>query len=136
MIASVVLMLPTSALALCLSSLTQESRYAGFAWFAIWILGWFTYVAVSSAEASTSSTNFTDALELKDSIALRQVRGKTDRESVWTHLSLYHTLGRVQSWVFGFSKLKDVLASIAILVVIASVSLVVLFLSHLAPMRI
>jgi len=135
--ASVVLMLPTSALALCFSSLTQESRNAAFAWFAIWILGWFTYGAVSTAEAFNTQQEF--QRHARDH-RFRQ-RGAVEdlpvrQESVWTHLSLYHTLGRVQSWIFGFSKMKDVLASIAILVVITCVSLVVLFYRVSAPMRV
>ena len=49
--ASAVLVVPTGSLALCLSSMTQETRYAGFAWFAVWILGWFTYVVMMLVEA-------------------------------------------------------------------------------------
>ena len=41
---SVVLLLPTVSLALAFSSLTSESRYAGFAWFAVWVLGWVAYM--------------------------------------------------------------------------------------------
>ncbi len=123
--ASAVLMIPTSALALCLSSLTQESRNAGFAWFAIWILSWFTYGAVSSAEAFNAEQQFH-----------RHGEVISDHESVWTHLSLYHTLGRVQNWVFGFSELQDVMVSITILIVVATASLAVLFHRISAPMRV
>jgi ABC-2 type transport system permease protein len=83
--ASMVLMLPTSALALCFSSLTQESRYAGFAWFTVWILGWFTYGAATAAEAFNAQQG-----------AFAQRGAAVIAESTWTHLSLYHTLGRVQ----------------------------------------
>lgn len=124
-LASVVLMLPTSALALCLSSLTQESRYAGFAWFAVWILGWFTYGAVASAEAFNVQQQMS-----------RNNRVIEIHESIWSNLSLYHTLGRVQSWVFGFSDLQDVLLSIAILIAVTSASLAVLFYRISAPMRV
>lgn len=80
--ASAVLMLPTAALALALSSLTPETRHATFGWFALWALGWATY-------------------------ALLQVNtaGAADPPR-WDCVSLYHTLGTVQYWVFG---LKDVL---------------------------
>ena len=37
--ATVVLVVPTSALALCYSSFTSESRYASFSWFATWVMG-------------------------------------------------------------------------------------------------
>lgn len=122
--ASIVLMLPTSALALCLSSMTQETRYAGFAWFAVWILGWFTYAAVTSAEAFNAQQK------------VRANRVFDVQESGWTHLSLYHTLGRVQSWVFGFDEFKDVTVSIAILVGLTLLSLAVMFYRISAPMRV
>ncbi len=146
--ATVVLMIPTSALALCLSSLTQESRYAGFSWFAIWILGWFTYGAAQSAEAFKATQDF----EIRNAEASGMRNPPRNRfrgppgfrgrpaieipESAWTHLSLYHTLGKVQSWVFGFAKLKDVLISVAILIGLTTVSLAVLFHRISAPMRV
>ncbi len=123
--ASIVLMLPTSALALCFSSMTQESRYAGFAWFSVWILGWFTYAAVTSAEA----------FHMRQEMFHRG-RMVELHESAWAHLSLYHTLGRVQSWIFGFANFADALASIAILTAVTVVSLVVLFRRISAPMRV
>jgi ABC-type transport system involved in multi-copper enzyme maturation permease subunit len=126
LVASIVLMVPTSVLALCLSSLTQESRYAGFAWFALWILGWFTYVAVTSVEAFNAQQY---AFQHPGEVPVMA-------ESAWTHLSLYHTLGRVQSWVFGFADFGDVVVSSAILVAVTAVSLVVLYRKISAPMRI
>jgi ABC-type transport system involved in multi-copper enzyme maturation permease subunit len=116
--ASAVLMIPTATLALCLSSLTQESRYAGFAWFAIWILGTFTYLIMSTAETFGSAGK------------LPQVQAK------WSHLSLYHTLGRVQSWIFGFTEFSDVVLSGLILIAITIVSVVVLFRRVAAPMQV
>jgi ABC-2 type transport system permease protein len=50
LVSSVLLILPTSAIALALSSLTQESRYAGFSWYAVWILGEVTYLALWGAQ--------------------------------------------------------------------------------------
>lgn len=125
--ASVVLMLPTSVLALCFSSLTQESRYAGFAWFAVWILGWFTYGAAASAEAFNAQQEaFRSGRPIEQLI----------EESSWAHVSLYHTLGRVQSWVFGFDDFRDVLASTVILVVVTVIALAVLLRRISAPMRV
>lgn len=123
--ASVVLMLPTSVLALCFSSLTQETRYAGFAWFIVWILGWFTYAAATASRAFGP-----------DHFQSREDRYAMLEDSAWTHLSLYHTLGRVQSWVFGFSKLEDVMVSIVILVAITVISMMILFRRISAPMRV
>lgn len=124
MAASLLLIIPTSSLALCLSSLTQESRNAGFAWFAIWVLGWFTYGAVSSAEAFNAERHYQ-----------RHGTLANVHDSPWTHLSLYHTLGKVQSWVFGFSNWDDVWISISILAVVTVISLTVLFRRISAPMR-
>lgn len=123
--ASVVLMLPTSVLALCFSSLTQESRYAGFAWFAVWILGWFTYGAATSAEVMNAQRD-----------AMRTGQPMVLEESSWTHLSPYHTLGRVQSWVFGFSEFRDVRVSMGILIALTLIALGVLFHRISAPMRV
>lgn len=123
--ASVVLMLPTSVLALCFSSLTQESRYAGFAWFAVWILGWFTYGAATSAEVFNAQRD-----------AMRSGLPMFLEESSWTHVSLYHTLGRVQSWVFGFADFREVLVSAVILIAVTVIALAVLLRRISAPMRV
>ena len=133
--ASIVLMLPTSMLALCFSSLTQESRYAGFAWFAVWILGWFTYVAAMSADTFNASQQMyqaqQDARRFGKPMPMFEIK-----ESAWTHLSPYHTLGRVQSWVFGFANFSDVLVSTAILVAVTLASLGITYHKISAPMRV
>ena len=115
--ASAVLMIPTTILALCLSALTQESRIAAFAWFAIWILGWFTYGMMTWATQDLAQP-------------LSQVN------NVWTHVSLYHTLGNVQSWVFGFAEFRDVATSALTLTVVTAISFVILLRQVAAPMRV
>jgi ABC-type transport system involved in multi-copper enzyme maturation permease subunit len=125
--ASLVLMLPTSVLALCFSSLTQESRYASFAWFAVWILGWFTYGAVTTADAFNAQQAAT--FDRNGKLVILE-------DTAWTHLSLYHTLGRVQSWVFGFADVHDVQVSMLILIGITLIALGVLFHRISAPMRV
>ena len=136
--ASIVLMVPTSILALCFSSLTQESRYAGFAWFAVWILGWFTYLAAMQAESFNASQQAYEAQRVYQQNAMmgRPLPVPEVKESVWTHLSLYHTLGRVQRWVFGFSKFEDVLVSTAILIAVTLASLGITYRRISAPMRV
>jgi ABC-2 type transport system permease protein len=130
--ASIVLMLPTSVIALCFSSLTQESRYAGFAWFAVWVLGWFTYGAVRSVEAfNTQHEAFSGS-----HVPFARGRIAMSTESAWTHLSLYHTLGRAQRWVFGFADFNEVRASVAILLALTLVSLAILYRRISAPMRV
>jgi ABC-type transport system involved in multi-copper enzyme maturation permease subunit len=133
--ASVVLMVPTCTMALCFSSLTQESRYAAFAWFAVWILGWFTYVAATSAETFNASQEAYHARREARRFG-RPAPVFEVKESAWTHLSLYHTLGRVQRWIFGFSRFEDVLTSTAILVAVTLASLAITYHRISAPMRV
>ena len=118
--ATFVLIVPTATLALCISSLTQESRIAAFAWFAIWVLGWVTFGILSSVELLDSHQN--------NPIPF-------GNDSFWAHFSLYHTLGRVQSWVFGFADFQEVRTSALILCTITVVSFVVLMRRVVAPMR-
>ena len=120
-VATAILSIPTASLALCISSLTQESRYAAFAWFAIWILGWVTFGVLSTVETIADSGG-------KDPIPFSD-------ESVWVHCSLYHTLGQVQSWVFGFAEFQQVQISALVLVVLTCFSLFVLMRRVDAPMR-
>jgi hypothetical protein len=75
--ASAVLMVPTAAVALALSSLTPETRHATFGWFALWALGWATYALLKVNTAGAADPHR------------------------WDFVSLYHTLGTVQYWVFG-----------------------------------
>ena len=108
-LASVTLVLPTTFLALLFSSLTTESRYAGFSWFALWGLGWTAYAY------------------------LRRI-GESRQ---WSMLSLYHVLGRVQEWVFGLSTDPNDVSSAALLLGILTVMpLMVLTTRVIAPMRI
>lgn len=114
--ASVALSVPTAALALCFSSFTQESRYAGFAWFATWVLGWVTFGILTSVEFSQ--------------------RPGIKAMSQWAHVSLYHILGRVQSWIFGFVEFAEARWSIAVLIGITVISTTLLARRVAAPMRV
>lgn len=115
--ASAVLMVPTASLALSMSSLTQESRYAGFAWFAVWILGWFTYMVMTGVE-----------------IEQRHVIDAEVYEK-WGPVSLYHMLGQVQSWVFGFATFEQIQYAAVVLILITLISTVILFRRISAPLR-
>lgn len=83
--ATAALALPTSALAIFFSSMTTESRFAGFAWFATWIVGWVTYSVLTSVSAFGQANT-----ELLGSELYR-----------WQMVSPYHTLGQVQTIIFG-----------------------------------
>lgn len=55
-LASLLIVIPCTMLALMLSSLTVESRYASFAWFAIWIFGHLTYVVIRGVASPGDSS--------------------------------------------------------------------------------
>ena len=82
-IASLVLMIPVASGALACSAFTVESRYAAFAWFAIWILGWVSYSILWIAELAGQEE--LDMIQYSD----------------WEFMSPFHVLGRVQQYVFG-----------------------------------
>ena len=73
-LASLLIVIPCTMLALMLSSLTVESRYASFAWFAIWIFGHLTYVVI------------------------RGVAGPGD-SSIVQSVSLFETFNDLSSWI-------------------------------------
>jgi len=117
--ASVWLIVPTTALALCFSSMTKESRFAGFAWVAVWALGWAAYANLTALDLHGTGMN------------------GGPFESRWTLISLYHALGKVQTWVFGLeTNFTNVWAPIALLTVLTVVSLGILLRRISAPLRI
>ncbi len=110
--ASVVLMIPTASLALAFSSLTPRTVYAGFAWFAVWVLGFVAYrVLWGSLDPAVSHR--------------------------WILLSLYHSLGRGQEWIFDVRTSSFAAwPSMALLAAVSALSLIVLFRRVSSPMRI
>lgn len=116
LLASAVLILPTTSMALMFSSMTTESRYAGFAWFAVWILGNVVFSTVMGLTAVTQA-------ELV--------------EPGWrVLLSPYHTLGAVQSWVFNLPMDQTVIApALFLLIAVTVLSLIVVFRRVALPMR-
>ena len=121
-VASAVLILPACSLMLCLSSLTTESRNAGFAWYVIWVLGIIGYSNLSTVEAATHSAP-----------------GEFVKyHSNWTLLSLYHMIARVQAWILGIESWDgpQVMSSALVLAAMTICSLLVLFRRVSAPMRV
>ncbi len=113
--ASVVLLVPTTSLALCYSSFTCESRYATFAWFSTWVMGFVAYQILTFAPLAGGPGR----------PPRRPRRGPIDWEELgidldkWQLLSPYHTLGKVEAWVFGLDTSEaSVLPAIILLVVI------------------
>jgi ABC-2 type transport system permease protein len=78
-----VLSLPTCAAAVAFSSVTEESRFAGFAWFASWILGWVTFLVLSGSAMQWTSEFQSQSIERS------------------MYFSPYHLLGYLQREIFG-----------------------------------
>jgi hypothetical protein len=117
-VASLVLILPTSCIALCFSSLTTESRYAGFAWYAVCFGGWVAYLALSAAEVSDGRF------------------GISPWTSRWAFVSLYHSLGLVQNGIFGLQGHDGGLLPYSLgLATVTLVALAVLHYRVQAPLR-
>ncbi len=115
--AGVVLIVPTALLGLMLSSFTQESRLANFAWFAVWALGIAAWFAIVLSRASyLSSVPGWDGNIFEDAVV-----------KSWAPVSLYLSLGEVQSWVFGFESFGKIWASFVSLLVVSLVSLGLLY---------
>ncbi|QEG23823.1 ABC transporter permease [Mariniblastus fucicola] len=123
-VSTVVLIVPTASLALMLSSLTEESRYASFAWFATWILGHGAWMAITVGEAIRQHTR-----------ASAQSVAESSMVKTWSPLSIYNNLGDVQSWVFGFRKFSEIWPAFTVLTAITIVALLVLYRRVAAPLR-
>ncbi|MGQ9591252.1 MAG: ABC transporter permease subunit [Planctomycetota bacterium] len=119
--ASAILMVPTTALTLALSSIVTETRYASFGWFALWVLGAILYRI------------------REDAILL--VYGPAGAEGAasgggWLCLSLFDALGKAQEWAFGAAAAgRDARIALAFLALTAAVSSAVLLRRVSAPLR-
>lgn len=92
--ASFVLIIPTTALATCYSACTSESRYAMFSWFATWTMGFVAYQILTYAPVRSSVPR-----NRRNRPQWNEVMDQIDFDK-WRLLSPYHTLGKVQSWIF------------------------------------
>lgn len=111
--ATATMVIPTTCLGLMLSSLTTETRFASFAWFAVWIFGMFAHLVTSSFV----SGNGDSPMEL---------------------LSLFHVISDVQGWLLDVhdGTGTDIVAPLAVLFAVTLVSLTVLFKRVSAPLKI
>ncbi|MDA8744785.1 ABC transporter permease subunit [Rubripirellula amarantea] len=115
--ASAVLMIPTTALAIAYSSLTSESRYATFAWFATWAMGFVAYQVLTSTTAVVAAAG---SDRPRGQRRWEHMEFDVDRYRL---LSPYHTLGKVESWIFGLdTSSASVLPSVLVLVAITLIS--------------
>ncbi len=114
------LLVPGACAALMFSSLTVESRYASFAWFATWILGVVGFLVYR--HAGMMSLTASD-LELT-------------RRAPWLLASPYHTMGILMKWVFGIeTDHASVLPALLVVITLTLLSLVVLYRRISGPMR-
>ena len=97
--ASVVLIVPTTMLAVLYSSLTSESRYATFAWLATWVMGFVAYNLLTFTTAAIARGGRVRGRRRRDPFAEPE-NFDIDLDQ-WRWLSPYHTLGKVEAWVFG-----------------------------------
>ncbi len=100
LLATTLLAIPTSAVALALSSWTSESRFASFSWYAIWIFGWVSYGVLTSR-----------ALQLQD-----------EHVSMLKLVSPYHTLGILQAYAFGVPQPEDPIKLAAVIVTLVTLT--------------
>lgn len=124
LLASLVLWIPTIAVALACSAMTIESRYAAFAWFAVWVVGWVTYFVLSIGDFARRMSGVENSRN-NDEAEIAAVMGY---QSQWEILSPYHVLGRIQQWVFGL--LPDEAVVVPHLVVLCGVTVISLFIVH------
>lgn len=97
LLASLVLMVPTTAVALAFSAMTQESRYAGFAWFSMWVVGSVTYFSLWTAT------------QLREQFQNQGRGSRIEAMAPWNSFKLfspYETLGYLQQQIFGLA-VKD-----------------------------
>jgi hypothetical protein len=116
LLATLALVIPTATLALALSSLTQESRFANFSWFAVWVLGHGSYLAVLLSTAIRLDTNPMDPAV-----------GNSEVVQICSRLSLYNCLGEVQSAIFGFVNYSEVWPAGFVLLLVTGVSSFLLY---------
>jgi ABC-2 type transport system permease protein len=88
---------PASLLALMLSSITTESRYAMFGWYAVWTLGFVTWRILSVAYLSQTEGQGRGRGPQFDPLAPLAL----EDGGGWVFVSLYDTISIVQSLVMG-----------------------------------
>ncbi len=123
--ATVAVVLPMSAISLMLSSLTQESRFANFSWFAVWALGHGSWLAILQVTAKVMNKSPFHP----NVLASNQVQN-------WSVLSLYNCLGDVQEFIFGFEPFEDVWRGTVMLICITLFSFWILYRRVAAPVKV
>ena len=115
-LATIVCVIPTSIISLYFSSMTHESRFASFAWFTVWGLGAGVWGIIYLANTNG---------------------GQQPYESNWSLLSIYSTIGEVQSWIFGLKgSFREVMPSAIMLSVVTVLAFFGTYRRVAAPVRV
>ncbi len=110
--ASAIITIPSAILALMFSSLTTESRFASFAWFAVWIFGYATYSAMLPFAGTQNSV-------------------------LIQSLSLFHLFRDLTAWILDVrTGVTDIQTRLSVLMAVTGISLAILFRRISAPMKI
>ncbi|MCH2203391.1 MAG: ABC transporter permease [Fuerstiella sp.] len=111
--ATATMVIPTTCLGLMLSSLTIETRFASFAWFSVWVFGFFAYLVTSSFISFGSQT----PVQL---------------------LSLFHVISKVQEWLLNVRSETqiDIVAPLVVLFTVTVVSLAILYRRVSSPLNV
>lgn len=118
-VASAVLMVPVSSVALACSALTSETRYAVFSWFAFWVVGWVSYWVMYFAEMQRQMQGLQSNGFGRPSRAMRDEVAENLMYTNWEMISPFHVLGRTQQYVFGlYPEDKPIWHFITILVLV------------------
>jgi ABC-2 type transport system permease protein len=142
-LASLIFIIPAASVALMFSSLTSESRFAAFAWFAFWGLGFIawnvTYGVMSGEARRTAFTRPVDGRSHYD--PQRAIDELQAQEEIANHpmslVSLYDTLVRLQRWVFGLeTQWSAILPSMIVTVSVTLFAWLILLRNVSAPIRI
>lgn len=154
-LASVVLCVPTTIIALCFSSLTSQSRIAGFAWFMVWIIGNVAFMimfAVDADQAFRSQQQMTQQQiqyesDVNNNENLQGIEGFRESsrprlilnslESEWTVLSLFHTIWKVEAACFGFTdEVVSLSTALTLLLIVTFICFFILRKRITAPIRV
>lgn len=119
--ATAVLLVPTTCVALMLSSLVTETRYATFCWFTLWILGGVAFLLYQRLHGVFHGRG-------------GGLLAETD--TYWVLISLFDTLGQVQKWVFSVGEGTGMILPLFVyLVLVTAGSLAVVMWKVSSPMR-
>ena len=163
-LASLIFIVPAVSVALMFSSLTSESRFAAFAWFAFWGLGFIawnvTYAAMSDEVRRTAnarrvnqrlhlgpqqygemlrhieSSDFADRAQRQVDAQLAQAQEEIAQHPM-SLVSLYDTLVRLQRWVFGLeTRWSAIWPSMMVTVAVTAFAWFILLRNVSAPIRV